>query len=244
MKSKLLRKATSMLEIVSESDAPLSLKELEAALGLGQATASRIASDLVESGLLRKISYRNFAPGLGLIRLGQRASLNYAFLKKVNRLLDSRARGLSFGSALAGVAGRRLVYLFNSLHDDSPGRLGLPYSNTVCNSNIALVSLACSLGRKKAMTALRESLRSEGADLPFKAMLESYSKRIDMLESEGFSLLDGGSFWNCCVPLRWRSDVLGLALYAAPAKAVSKDRLVSETRKLLADVEELLLNVQ
>ena len=242
MKSKLLRKTFELLDYVASCDGPASLKEMGQGLKSSPATCSRIASDLVEAGLLRKSDYHSFEPALGLIHLGQRATLNYIFPNKVNKLIVSRCRLTGFKGALAGVYKDRLVYLYNSSHDEAPGRLGLPFIGHPFNSNIALVVLTASLGREKAMAVLKSSLRRHGKALPFKETLDSYSERMSMLETEGYSLLDGGAFWNVCMPLRWRSEILGLALYASPESALKKESLIHETQRLLSDIEEALLN--
>ncbi len=242
MKLKLLGKALGFLDCVSMTERPLSLKEAAAKLEISLATASRIGSDLVEAGLLRKSSYHCFEPALGLIHLGQRATLKCVFPKKVNRLIASRCRSTGLKGALAGIYKDRLVYLYNSSHDEAPSRLGLPYVNHPFNSNIALVVLADSKGRKKALKILRKSLREEGDGRPFKQALKSYEERISMLEDEGHALLDGGSFWNACAPLKWKGETLGLALYASPEEARSKERLVFEAKRLRSDIEEALLN--
>ena len=244
MKLKLLAKTLALVDEVAMAEGPLSLKEISANLKLSLPTASRIASDLVEAGLLRKCGYHSFAPALGLIHLGQRATLNYIFPKKANRIIASRCRSTGLKGALAGVHKDRLVYLYNSSHDETPGRLGLPFVNHPFNSNIALVVLAASKGRKIALETLRKSLRKEGDGRPVKTSMDSYAERIAMLESEGHSLLDGGDFWNACVPLRWKDETLGLAFYASPKEARTKARLVLETKRLLADIEEALLNAQ
>jgi DNA-binding IclR family transcriptional regulator len=108
MKIKALDKALGVLELVAWSDGPLALKAIADGLGLSVATASRLASDLVEAGLLRKSDYRRFEPALGLIHLGQRAMLNYVFPKKVNRMLRARCRATGLKGALAGIFKDRL----------------------------------------------------------------------------------------------------------------------------------------
>lgn len=242
MKLKLLDKALGFIDCLAMADSPVSLKEVSSKLKLSLATASRIGSDLVEAGLIRKCGYHHFAPALGLIHLGQRATLTYIFPKKVNRLIASRCRATGLKGALAGVSKDRLVYLYNSSHDEAPDRLGLPFVNHPFNSNIALVALASSQGRRKALEILKRSLREEGRGVPYGEALKSYSARIGMLEACGHSLLDGGSYWNACVPLEWRGESLGLAMYASPQEARSRERLISEVKRLRSDIEEALLN--
>lgn len=240
MKSKLLAKAFAFLDLACAAEEPLSLKDAAKSLKLSAATASRVGSDLVEAGLLRKSGYRSFEPALGLLHLGQRALLRNVFPKKALRLVSSRCRAEGLDGALAGVFKDRLVYFFNSSHDER--RPGLPYVNQPFNSNIALVSLCVSQGRERALAVLKKSLLENGDGRPEAAAAKSYSERLDALEREGFSFLDGGSFWNACVPLKWRGEAFGLALYASPEAARSKARLVSEAFRLRSDVEELLLN--
>jgi len=243
MKIKSLAKAIDILELVAWADGPVSLKSISSGLGLSGATASRLASDLTEAGLLRKSGYRSFEPALGMIHLGQRAMLNYVFPKKVNKILHSRCRSTGLQGDLAGVFKSHLVYLYNSAHDEATGRLGLPYTGQLFNSNIALVVLATKYGEAEALRLLRGSLVEKDSAFS-KDAVNSFKGRLGMLAEFGYSFLDGGSYWNACMPLRWREETLGLALYGAPGEIEERDRLVFEVKRLRADIEEMLLNME
>jgi DNA-binding IclR family transcriptional regulator len=242
MKTKVLGKALEVLELVAWSDGPLSLKSLCRESGLSLATASRLSADLVEAGLMRKSGYRSFEPSLGLIHLGQRAMLNYVFPKKANRLLRARCKALGLKGGLAGIFKDRVVYLYNSAHDEAPDRLGMPFTGHPFNSNIALVVLGASRGKKAALRVLRESAGRHLKGIALKNSIESFKARLESLEREGHSFLDGGAYWNASVPLRWREQTLGLALYGSPDEAKEPARLIREVKRLRDDVEETLLN--
>lgn len=74
MKNQLLGKVQSVLETLSGSQKPLSIKELSAQLSLPLPTLSRLCSDLIEMGLIEKTDYHHLVPGISLIRYGNMAA--------------------------------------------------------------------------------------------------------------------------------------------------------------------------
>ncbi len=243
MRDKVLGKAFLVLEELTEADSPLTLKELSLRLGMNASTLSRIANDLVEGGYLRKASYRSFEPALGLIHLGQRALLNCQFPKKVSRLVCARCRATGLKGALAGVFKDRLVYLYNSSHEGSGRSAGMPFSYLTHKSNIALAVLARRHGRKEALRILKGSLKRSGQEAS-EELLRSFASRMDQLESEGCSFLDGEDFWNVAAPVEWQGEVYGLSLFGSKGSRGSERGLVKETLSLAASVREALLNCE
>ena len=241
MKNKLLGKTFLVLEEIAASTSPLSLKLLSARLKMHPSTLSRITGDLVEAAYLRKTSYRDFEPALGLIYLGQRATLNCYFPKKVNKLVRAHCQGTKIKGALAGVFKGCLVYLYIS-DSDHADRAGMPFVNQPHTSNIALTVLGVRHGKKEALKILRESLLRNVPKLPLRDNLRFYSERLDALAEKGYSLWDGKSYWNVCHPISWQGDIFGLSLFCGSDGQLSKEQLVRESSRLAERIREFLLN--
>lgn len=67
----------SMLVLRAIADQPLNLAELQVATGLPRATAHRLASALVDHGLLRRSGENRYDLGQGLAALGRRAASRF-----------------------------------------------------------------------------------------------------------------------------------------------------------------------
>ena len=78
MKTLILNKTLKIFEALTQAENPLTLKEICRRTGITSPAASRLLSDLTESGYVHKVSYREFEPGLGMIYLGQ-GSLRHNF---------------------------------------------------------------------------------------------------------------------------------------------------------------------
>ena len=242
MKNKLLGKAFLVLEEIAASMSPLSLKLLSTRLGIHASTLSRITNDLVEAGYLRKANYREFEPALGLIYLGQRAMVNCHFPKKVNRLIRGRCKTAKLQGAVAGVFKDRLVYMYNSSHEEAGDKAGMPFTCHPHSSNIALVVLAKRFGKTKALKVLEDSLTRYAPESDLQERLHFFDGRITELDAEGYSLWIAKDSWNVCVPVVWDDEVFGLALYTTPELAGTKERLIMETSLLAHRVNDLLLD--
>ncbi|MEU7480510.1 helix-turn-helix domain-containing protein [Lentzea sp. NPDC042327] len=65
------RRAADVLKVFSTDPGPKRVTDLSLATGLSPATASRIASGLVDSSLLARKPDKSFVPGPGLIELAR-----------------------------------------------------------------------------------------------------------------------------------------------------------------------------
>lgn len=145
MKNLLLNKVKWILEEVTCSPEPLSLQQLAESSGIPVPTVSRISSDLVEMGLLEKVGYHHFAPGPGLVSLGEIAKNNNQLLKKTEPLIRNFAGSVNMNSLLCGFYNGRIFQLFSSGNVEvSPH---LPWRT---GSAIMLLA-AAKIGKEKAL---------------------------------------------------------------------------------------------
>ena len=114
MKNKLLEKTFQVLEAISASGGPVTLKELGQKLSINTSTLSRIAADLVEAGYVFKADYRSFEPALGMIRLGQNAAYSSHLPRVVNPMVKAHVERLGVQGAFAGIDSNQVVYLYRS----------------------------------------------------------------------------------------------------------------------------------
>jgi len=242
MENKLLKKAFGILERLASSDGPVRFKDLKESLGLPQSTLSRALSDLVEAGYLKKSGYSRFELDVGLIYLGQRAMLNCQFPRKLNRLVASRCRATGARGALATLFKDRLVYFYNSSHEESRRAAGMPYVNHPHGSNIALAILGRLHGKEAALSILEDSMRRHEPGLPLKERLAFFSERLDEFLEKGYSLWLGEGFVNAAVPVEWQGGVCGLSLLCDGARPADAARIAKETLSLASSVKEALLN--
>jgi DNA-binding IclR family transcriptional regulator len=82
-----LDKAMTVLRCVAE--APCSLGELTAATGLPRATAHRLASALVDHGMLRRDRRGRFDLGNGLLALGRAAEWRFPIVEQARPVLEA-----------------------------------------------------------------------------------------------------------------------------------------------------------
>ncbi len=243
MNNKLTAKTLSALEAVASAGAPVGFKDLALRLGLPPSTLSRILSDLSEAGYIKKSGPRHFEPALGLIALGQMATLNGCFPKKAVRLVHARCKASGFIGSVAGLFRDRLVYLCRGhLPGDSSRAPGLPFTSHPHGSNIAVAILARRCGKALALAQLEESIRRNEPSLSVEERMAFFSKRIDEFLSEGHSTWIGSDFANCAVPIDWQGETWGLSLISGQLSHAAILRLRKEAGSLADSLGEMLLN--
>jgi len=238
MKNKLLNKTFQVLEAVSSSPEPVSLKTLGERLGIPAGTLSRITADLVEAGCLAKSGYRRFEPALGLIRLGQNAVYSSRLPRTVNPLVRSRAEALGVNGAFAGIERGQVVYLFRSDAFTKEERLGLPYRVSLFHSNIAIAILAMSLPREEALERFRDDIRTHGGG---ESELDEISSLLDHVVRNGYLLRrEPENRWNITFPVEYGGRFYGLAFYGDRAGERNFDRLLFECSLLATRLRSAL----
>ncbi|GAB3536797.1 hypothetical protein GCM10027403_18720 [Arthrobacter tecti] len=91
-----LGRGLAVLSQLVQAEGPLTSTEIANKCGMHQTTASRILADLIASGFVRKIGYREFAPDYGLLVLGLEAARHFPVLSRP-RLAMERAAGMCAG---------------------------------------------------------------------------------------------------------------------------------------------------
>jgi len=79
----------AMLVIRAVADSPCNLNDLQVATGLPRATAHRLASALVDHGMLRRDGDGQFALGHGLVALGQAAAEEFPLGAQARPVLEN-----------------------------------------------------------------------------------------------------------------------------------------------------------
>jgi DNA-binding IclR family transcriptional regulator len=219
-----LEKVFCVLELVASCDRPVSLKELAARTGHHPSTLSRILSNLVEIGYVRKDSYREFSLDLGLVPLGQKALSHFPLPRVANPLIASAAAALGAHGALAGLHRGRLVYLFRTRLQQGVGPLVEDYGYPLHASNCGRVILA-SLEEAEARALLERSLReAPGRGRPPRGRLKALTAALGAVRSDGYSWQLEKDAWNAASPLGYRGRTFAVSLHGegAPPRAPEK----------------------
>ncbi|MEN3284502.1 MAG: hypothetical protein V7607_5642 [Solirubrobacteraceae bacterium] len=69
-----LARGLAILRLLVDARGPLTSKEIAAAAGIHQSSASRILGTLASAGYVRKVGYREFVPDYGVLALAERAA--------------------------------------------------------------------------------------------------------------------------------------------------------------------------
>lgn len=99
----------TLLESLARAPRPLGVSELAAESGLSLGTIHRLLQTLVGLGYVRQDATRTYALGVGLVRLGDRATAGLATWARP--LMEDLARELGESVNLATVEGDRVVYV-------------------------------------------------------------------------------------------------------------------------------------
>lgn len=234
MKNQLLEKTFRVLEQAAAAEQPLSLKQLGESTGIPQSTLSRIASDLVEAGLLARSGPRRFEPASGLIQLGQNALYNFPLARVANPLIRSRAEALGVNGALAGMQNGQLVYLYRSDLYGPDQINGMPCRVPPGCSYIALAILVmeadAEMGTERFLQQESCRLSREEASILAHSVAEhGYLHRV---ESDGC--------WNICFPIEYRHCFYGISLHGRKGQGGNPDRLLFETALLTSKIRNAL----
>ncbi len=243
MKTQLIEKTFRLITALCESGDPMTLKDLCAKTGVTPPAASRILSDLTSDGYVRKVSYRTFEPGIGLLYLGQAPLRDNFFPRKAILLLHQTLREWKIGGAIAGLFREHLVYLYHSSQEH--GELhALPMHSALCNSNIALVAGCTQSGEEHTRAILQESLHHTNFPEKIRQQKQiSIDRRIRFFRKNGYSLWDDEpDNWNLCFPIRTRNQVYGLSFFCNRKPGRSSADLFLACSRLTVHLRTMLQN--
>jgi len=195
------------------------LKELSTATGIHSSTLSRICSNLVALGLVRKSNYRVFAVDAGLVYLGIRAMDAFRIPAPVEQILQDAAAEGHMQVALGTRHRHYALYLHRagrSLQKDVHPSLAF---HPLHSSNIGLTVLAMenpSLQDEKNL--LQESYeRAYEKKIPA-PLLKQLLSQLAATKQEGYGVLGADDQFNAAFPFRWRDRWYSVALFGRLGK--------------------------
>ncbi len=240
MKTLILNKTLKIFEALTQAENPLTLKEICRITGITPPAASRLLADLTESGYVRKVSYREFEPGLGMIYLGQSSRRHNFFPRNAILYLHSELQRIGIGGALAGMFNGHLVYLYHSFYEHGLRTSFLPIpEQRLSGSNIALVILCIRYGAEYAREILCSELESEYSGIELERRKNSILRRIDDFQKDNFSLWND-RHWNICFPLADGAQVYGLSFLGALSEFTIPPEIFLECSAVAANMRKLL----
>ncbi|MBS1370653.1 MAG: helix-turn-helix domain-containing protein [Lentisphaeria bacterium] len=242
MKNKLLEKTFQVLEAISASEGPVTLKELGGKLAINTSTLSRIAADLVEAGYVFKADYRSFEPALGMIRLGQNAAYSSHLPRAVNPMVKKHSEELGVQGAFAGIENGQVVYLYRSDAFSDEREYGLPCRVPLFRSNIAIAILAKSIPCEEALAFFRDSIRENHAEGQDKTDLDEIRELIEHVRKNGYLFRrERDHRWNITFPVEYNGGHYGVSFYGDRAEERNFDRLLFECSLLASRIHSALV---
>lgn len=227
MKNKILAKSLLILEKVSSSSAPTTLKSIVEDCGINYATASRICSDLSEMKLFEKCGYRHYTPGPGLIRLGNLAQKNSAAVKSLISCLEKYQQ----------VPDTEIVF-----YNWYKGEFSLIYSD----NNLP------PLLKKYTLQATAALLWSKEEKLPVTAAMEKFihsfpgvtanevaqfKKNYESVKQQNYLISrHKDDLWSIVCPLTYLESFYGLGVCGGNIQAQKPDELYYNFSLLVADL--------
>ena len=244
MKNKLLEKTFQVLEAISASDGPVTLKELGQKLSINTSTLSRITADLVEAGYVFKADYRSFESALGMIRLGQNAAYSSHLPRVVNPMVKEQVEALGVQGAFAGIDNNQVVYLYRSNAYAAEREYGMPCRVPLYRSNIAIAILAQSLDSGEVLSIFRDSIHRNQAEGEDKSDLEEIRELVENVRKNGYLFRrEKGNRWNITFPVEYNGAHYGVSFYGDRAEERNFDRLLFECSLLASRIHSALMRV-
>ena len=117
MNSPRTNRVLQILALVSSSPKPTLLKEITAALGVHPSMVSRMTADLIEAGLLTKVTYRSVIATPALALIGQRAAKNHPAAQIALPLLRTRTKELGYTCEFATLTSMGLYHFYHVLRE-------------------------------------------------------------------------------------------------------------------------------
>jgi DNA-binding IclR family transcriptional regulator len=236
VKSTLLDKSFKILERITVSPEPVTLKELAADLGLNTSTVSRIASDLAARNLIRKAGYHSFVPSTGLMLWGQCAH-DTPLIRTVSQLLRGRSGELTADICFSCIESNHLVHLCKDvvsesdfLHNKiplwrSPLAAVILYKDTAAAQ--AYFDAVISEENSKLNTTIQKSS-------VFTGLLESTAK-------DGFSIFkDPRIGWSVTYPVNAAGQSFALSFSGRDVDKCNMERMLFECSRLASRLTSVL----
>ncbi|MBR7104255.1 MAG: helix-turn-helix domain-containing protein [Lentisphaeria bacterium] len=240
MKSSLLDKSFRILERITSSPDPVTLKELASELDINRSTASRIASDLIERNLVRKAGYHSFVPATGLIRMGK-AAADTPLVRTARKLISARTAELNVGCLFAGVDAGSIVPLVTA----SPAKGdGLPPRLPLWRSHLAAVILAFSGSSERAENFFHISINAEKELFDIPRELTLFNSRRRMASENGYIIFrDPRLGWSVNFPVQVPDEVFGLSFFGRDTENCNLERMQFECSRLASKLASELSTV-
>lgn len=105
----MLEKALDLLEYIGSSESAVSLPELQANLGIAQASCYRIAATLVQRGWLEKCSGNRYEIAPGVIPVAEKARFRLAKYTRLQPVMNRLANQIGFSAKLSVLDGEEFV---------------------------------------------------------------------------------------------------------------------------------------
>lgn len=235
-----LEKVFAVLDVIASSGGPVSLKSIAAQSGHNASTLSRILSDLVEMGYVRKEGYRDFALDLGLIPLGQEALANFPLPRIANPLIKEATDRLEVSGALLGMHRERLVYLYRTGQSDDAETLAKPFHYALHKSHSGMVLLA-SFPEKEAVDLLKGSLLEDsfGKTVPT-SQLKGMIKTLMKIRSDGYHYVSDKDGWNVTFPIKDGDRTFCVSLHGKGEPPQNAEAMTLECSLLARKIEEAI----
>lgn len=233
-----LEKVFAVLEVIAAADKPVSLKVIAEETGHNPSTLSRVLSDLVQIGYVRKHGYREFALDLGLIPLGQKALSHFPLPRIANPLIHEVATRLGVEGALAGLHRGKMVYLYRTGAGLESGTMSRAFDFPLYKSVAGLVILAFS-PEADVRGLLECSMREDGVK-PREAarLLAGLLKKIGDVSGAGYICQEDDGGWNVSFPLRKGGGLFAVSLHGGTRPASKMEAVVLECSLLVRRIEQ------
>jgi DNA-binding IclR family transcriptional regulator len=202
--SQTLHRALDILEAVAEG--AHSLKAFEARVGLTRSTTHRLASALVDRGLL-STSGRDYRLGGRLVQLGQQAQERLGLAEVGRPILAALSAETQDATNLGAVAGEDVLYVAQV-----PGRRRLEIRHRVGDRNRIRDT---ALGRALMMDAAPAQWEALFAENPASPEASAFLRDMEAAREAGHALHleDGGDSIRCiAAPIRDASGAIVAAL--------------------------------
>ena len=163
--SKALTHGLEILQLLTNSPAPLTATEIAGRVELHPSSVSRILHILAQAGYVRKPSYHSFSADYGIVTLAGRALMNFPLVTKPRKALQELAQASGgLRVSLATLWQSQIIYLLHLQRDQDP--LTFAVAGYPLHLSSAGLRLLLERPRREALEVLRESRARNGWERP------------------------------------------------------------------------------